>query len=87
MLDTVRRAQALSGVDKVHAVVGGFHLVRPRTEDDARRTAAEFVKLDSTYIIPMHCTGEVFIAEATRLMPSKMFRSYVGTQLVFDAKA
>ncbi len=87
VLNAVRQAQVLSGVDKVHAVVGGFHLVRPRTEEDARRTAAEFVKLDPTYIIPMHCTGEAFIAEATRLMPAKMIRPYVGTQLVFDAKA
>jgi 7,8-dihydropterin-6-yl-methyl-4-(beta-D-ribofuranosyl)aminobenzene 5'-phosphate synthase len=87
VLNAVRQAQVLSGVDKVHAVVGGFHLVRPRTEDEARRTAAEFVKLDPTYIIPMHCTGEVFIAEATRLMPAKVIRPYVGTQLVFDARA
>jgi len=87
VLNAVRRAQALSGVDKIHAVVGGFHLVRPRTDEDARRTAAEFVKLDPTYIIPMHCTGEVFIAEATRLMRAKVIRPYVGTQLVFDAKA
>ena len=86
VLNAVRQAQLLSGVDKVHAVVGGFHLVRPRTEDEARRTAAEFAKIDPTYIVPMHCTGEVFIAEATRLMPSKVIRPYVGTQLVFEAK-
>lgn len=58
-----------------------------RTEEEARRTAAEFVKLDPTYIIAMHCTGEVFIAEATRLMPAKMIWPCVGTQLVFGAKA
>lgn len=87
VLNAVRQAQVLSGVEKVHAVVGGFHLVRPRTEDEARRTAAEFVRIDPTYIVPMHCTGEVFIAEATRLMPTKVVRPYVGTQLVFDAGA
>jgi len=87
VLNAIRQAQALSGVEKVHAVVGGFHLVRPRTEDEARRTAAEFVKIDPTYIIPMHCTGEVFIAEAIRLMPDKVIRPYVGNQLVFDGKA
>jgi 7,8-dihydropterin-6-yl-methyl-4-(beta-D-ribofuranosyl)aminobenzene 5'-phosphate synthase len=87
VLNAVRQAQRLSGVDKVHAVVGGFHLVRPRTEDEARRTAAEFVKIDPTYIVPMHCTGEVFIAEATRLMPDKVIRPYVGTKLVFAGKA
>ena len=81
----MRRAQAVSGIDKVHAVIGGFHLVRPRTEDEARRTVAEFALIDPRYIIPMHCTGEVFIAEALRLMPKKVVRSYVGSRFVFGA--
>jgi hypothetical protein len=35
----------------------------------------------------MHCTGEVFIAEALRSMPEKIVRSYVGTKFVFDPNA
>jgi 7,8-dihydropterin-6-yl-methyl-4-(beta-D-ribofuranosyl)aminobenzene 5'-phosphate synthase len=85
VLNSVRRAQAISGVQKVHTVVGGFHLVRPRTEDEARRTVAEFVKIDPTYIVPMHCTGEVFIAEALRVMPGKIIRPYVGNRFTFAA--
>jgi 7,8-dihydropterin-6-yl-methyl-4-(beta-D-ribofuranosyl)aminobenzene 5'-phosphate synthase len=84
VLNSVRRAQAISGIQKVHAVVGGFHLVKPRTEDEARRTVAEFVKLDPKYIVPMHCTGEVFIGEALRVMPDKIIRPYVGNRLVFS---
>jgi 7,8-dihydropterin-6-yl-methyl-4-(beta-D-ribofuranosyl)aminobenzene 5'-phosphate synthase len=83
VINSVRRAQLVSGIDKVHAVIGGFHLVRPRTEEEARRTVAEFVRMDPTYIIPMHCTGEIFIAEALRLMPQKIVRPYVGTTFVF----
>jgi 7,8-dihydropterin-6-yl-methyl-4-(beta-D-ribofuranosyl)aminobenzene 5'-phosphate synthase len=83
VLNSVQRAQAISGVQKIHAVVGGFHLVKPRTEDEARRTVAEFVKIDPTYIVPMHCTGEVFIAEALRSMPGKVVRPYVGNRFTF----
>jgi 7,8-dihydropterin-6-yl-methyl-4-(beta-D-ribofuranosyl)aminobenzene 5'-phosphate synthase len=85
VLNSVRRAQAVSGIQKVHAVVGGFHLVKPRTEDEARRTVAEFAKIDPAYIVPMHCTGEVFIAEALRVMPDKIVRPYVGTRFTFAA--
>jgi len=84
VINSVRRAQAVSGIERVHAVVGGFHLVRPRTADEARRTVAEFARIDPAYIIPMHCTGEVFIAEAMRLMPQKIVRSYVGSTFVFS---
>jgi 7,8-dihydropterin-6-yl-methyl-4-(beta-D-ribofuranosyl)aminobenzene 5'-phosphate synthase len=83
IINSVRRAQAVSGVQKVHAVIGGFHLVRPRTEDEARSTVAEFALIDPTYLIPLHCTGEVFIAEALRLMPQKVVRSYVGSKFQF----
>jgi 7,8-dihydropterin-6-yl-methyl-4-(beta-D-ribofuranosyl)aminobenzene 5'-phosphate synthase len=85
VLNSVKRAQAISGIQKVHAVIGGFHLVRPRTEDEARRTVAEFIKIDPTYIIPMHCTGEVFIAEALRIMANKVVRPYVGNRFTFEA--
>jgi 7,8-dihydropterin-6-yl-methyl-4-(beta-D-ribofuranosyl)aminobenzene 5'-phosphate synthase len=85
VLNSVKRAQAISGIRKVHAVVGGFHLVKPRTEDEARRTVAEFAKIDPTYIVPMHCTGEVFITEALRVMPDKIVRPYVGTRFTFAA--
>jgi 7,8-dihydropterin-6-yl-methyl-4-(beta-D-ribofuranosyl)aminobenzene 5'-phosphate synthase len=79
----VRQAQRVSGVDRVHAVVGGFHLVRPRTEAEAKQTVAELAAIDPTYVVPMHCTGDVFIQEAMRVMPAKVVRPYVGTELVF----
>ena len=72
VINSVRRAQAVSGISKVHAVIGGFHLVRPRSAEDARRTVAEFAVIDPTFIVPMHCTGEIFTAEALRLFPEKV---------------
>ncbi|MES2291462.1 MAG: MBL fold metallo-hydrolase [Pseudomonadota bacterium] len=85
VINTVRQAQHVSGVERVHAVVGGFHLVRPRTEAEAIRTVAEFAAIDPAYVVPMHCTGDVFIQEAMRVMPQKIIRPYVGTELVFAA--
>jgi 7,8-dihydropterin-6-yl-methyl-4-(beta-D-ribofuranosyl)aminobenzene 5'-phosphate synthase len=85
VINAVRQAQAISGIDKVHAVIGGFHLVRPRTEEEALRTAAELRDMNPAWIVPMHCTGEIFIAEALRLMPGKVVRPYVGTEFIFDA--
>ncbi len=82
VLNSVRRAQAISGISKVHMVIGGFHLVRPRTEEEARQTVATFKVIAPDYIVPMHCTGEVFIEEALRQMPGKVIRPYVGTRFV-----
>jgi 7,8-dihydropterin-6-yl-methyl-4-(beta-D-ribofuranosyl)aminobenzene 5'-phosphate synthase len=82
VLNSVRRAQAISGMSNVHMVIGGFHLVRPRTEEEARQTVAAFKVIDPDYIVPMHCTGEVFIEEALREMPLKVIRPYVGTRFL-----
>lgn len=83
ILNAVRRAREVSGIDHVHAVIGGFHLVWPRTEQDAVRTVDELQDIDPDYIIPMHCSGEAFIAEALRRMPGKVIRPYVGSRFVF----
>ncbi|MCY7397757.1 MAG: MBL fold metallo-hydrolase [Sphingomonas bacterium] len=85
VINSVRRAQQVSGIERVHAVIGGFHLVRPRTDEEARWTVAEFARIAPSFIIPMHCTGESFIAEASRLMPDKVIRSYVGSTFDFAA--
>lgn len=85
VINSIHNAQAVSGIAKVHAVIGGFHLVRPRTPAEALRTVTELAALDPAYVIPMHCTGETFIAEALRVMPQKVIRPYVGSTFTFAA--
>ncbi|SEA94566.1 MBL fold metallo-hydrolase [Rubrimonas cliftonensis] len=84
IVNTVKRAMAVSGVRKVHAVLGGFHLA-PHDEAYVRKTIDELVALDVDHIIPMHCTGEMFYEILKAELPSKLIRSYTGTKLVFGA--
>lgn len=85
VLNSVKKARAVSGVSKVHAVIGGFHLVNPRTAAEAADTAADMEDIDPAWIIPMHCTGEVFTAEVERRMPGRVLRPYVGNRFTFSA--
>lgn len=85
IINTVQRAQAVSGVTKVHAIVGGFHLVPPQTRDQAFETVRLMQALNPDYIIPGHCTGETFIAAAQAAMPDKVVRSIVGTRYRFGS--
>jgi 7,8-dihydropterin-6-yl-methyl-4-(beta-D-ribofuranosyl)aminobenzene 5'-phosphate synthase len=84
VVNTIKQAQAASGVTKVHAVIGGFHLA-PYTENYVRQTIAALQELDVDYIIPLHCSGEVFYEIAKAEIPSKLLRSYTGTRFVFDS--
>lgn len=82
VVNAVKQAQAASGVRKVHAVIGGFHLA-PYEEAYVRQTIRELREIDPDYVIPLHCTGEPFYEIARAEMPAKLLRSYTGTRFVF----
>jgi 7,8-dihydropterin-6-yl-methyl-4-(beta-D-ribofuranosyl)aminobenzene 5'-phosphate synthase len=86
VVNTIKQAQAASGVAKVHAVIGGFHLA-PYAEDYVRQTIAALKEMDVDYVIPLHCSGEVFYELAKSQMPTKLLRSYTGTRFVFEGHA
>ena len=75
----------MSGVDKVHAVVGGFHIVPPLGDDYIRQTIAAFQEIDLDHLIPGHCTGDRFYDLAREAMGDKVVHSAVGTRFIFGA--
>jgi len=84
VINAIKQAQAASGVNKVHAVIGGFHLA-PYKEDYVRDTITALKGIDIDYVIPLHCTGEPFYEIAKAEIPNKLLRSYTGTRFVFAA--
>jgi 7,8-dihydropterin-6-yl-methyl-4-(beta-D-ribofuranosyl)aminobenzene 5'-phosphate synthase len=84
VVNAIKQAQAASGIKKVHAVIGGFHLA-PYKDDYVQETVAALKEIDVDYVIPLHCTGEPFYEMAKAQMPGKLLRSYTGTRLVFSA--
>ena len=85
IINTIRQAQAASGVQKVHAVIGGFHLVPPLNDDYFRQVIAALKEINPDYLMPAHCVGEPFYDMARQEMPGKVFQSNVGTRYTFIA--
>jgi len=86
VVNAIRQVQTISGVEKVHAVIGGFHLA-PYPVDYVRRTVAALKEIGPDYIIPLHCSGEPFYEIAKAEMPDRVVRAYTGTRLVFAGSA
>jgi 7,8-dihydropterin-6-yl-methyl-4-(beta-D-ribofuranosyl)aminobenzene 5'-phosphate synthase len=82
VVNSVKRAIDISGIEKVHAVVGGVHLA-PHKEDYVRETVAKLKELNPDCVIPMHCSGELFIDIVQEEMPGKFIRSYTGSRYIF----
>ena len=84
MINAIKQAQATSGINKLHAVIGGFHLA-PYKEDYVRDTVKAIKDMDIDYVIPLHCTGEPFYEMAKTEIPNKLLSCYTGTRFVFNA--
>ena len=82
IVNSVRQAMEVSGVDKVHAIMGGFHL-GPAPADYLTQVVAEIGKLNPDVLIPMHCSGLNFTQEAQRQMPGKVLTTTTGTRITF----
>jgi 7,8-dihydropterin-6-yl-methyl-4-(beta-D-ribofuranosyl)aminobenzene 5'-phosphate synthase len=85
VINTIRQAQVASGEQKVHAIIGGFHLVPPLTDDYFQQIVAALKDINPDYLMPAHCTGEPFYDMVRRDMPGKVFQSNVGTRYTFTA--
>jgi 7,8-dihydropterin-6-yl-methyl-4-(beta-D-ribofuranosyl)aminobenzene 5'-phosphate synthase len=57
IINSIRYAQKITGVQKIHAVIGGFHLSGPYFKEIIPQTVAAFQQINPAYIIPVHCTG------------------------------
>ncbi len=82
LINTIRTAMAVSNVDKLHAVVGGFHL-GPAPLDYIDHTVDELETLNPDVVVPMHCSGTNFIAAMGRRMPDRLVTSNVGSSFTF----
>jgi 7,8-dihydropterin-6-yl-methyl-4-(beta-D-ribofuranosyl)aminobenzene 5'-phosphate synthase len=83
IINTVRHAREVTGIEKVHAVMGGFHLSGPLFEGIVNPTIEELKKIGPDYIVPTHCTGRKAVMAIERAMPENFILNMSGTRLTF----
>lgn len=83
IINTVNYAGKVTGIDTIHAVMGGFHLSGPLFETIIDRTAEELQNIHPGYVIPAHCTGRKAIMAIERKMPEQFILNMSGTKLTF----
>jgi 7,8-dihydropterin-6-yl-methyl-4-(beta-D-ribofuranosyl)aminobenzene 5'-phosphate synthase len=82
ILNSVEYARSLSGVDKVWAILGGFHLVSA-DEDEIQRTVDAVKALNPALIAPSHCSGFDAIRQFAHQIPDQFVLGAVGTKYLF----
>lgn len=85
IINTILYSKEISGVDRVFAVMGGFHLTGPEMVSAIDPTVQRLKEINPTYIIPTHCTGRDAVLRIEREMPDKFLLNMSGTKLIFKA--
>lgn len=83
IINTLEQARRVTGVEQVHAVIGGFHLNGPAFEPIIGRTVEEIQRLAPRYVVPAHCTGDKAVRAFEQSMPEAYLRNLSGTRLTF----
>ncbi len=86
IVNTVTYAREATGVDRVLAVMGGFHLTGAEFEPIIEKTVDALKQINPRYIVPAHCTGRKASMHIEREMPERFLLNMSGTKMVFAAR-
>jgi len=79
-LDAIARR---CGAEKIHALLGGMHLLRA-TPQRLEATADAFERYDIDLIAPCHCTGIAAVTYLRNRLPRQCVRCAVGSRFSFE---
>jgi 7,8-dihydropterin-6-yl-methyl-4-(beta-D-ribofuranosyl)aminobenzene 5'-phosphate synthase len=82
IVNIVRYAQRLTGITRVRAVIGGFHLGGPLFEPLIDPTVEALGELDPGVVLPAHCTGLTAVRAIADRLGDRFVQNAVGSTLV-----
>lgn len=78
IINTVRYARELTGVDRVTAIIGGFHLTGDHAEHAIAGTVAALKEMQPELLVPSHCTGWRGRMALAQAFPSAFVPNIIG---------
>lgn len=82
IVNIVRHAQALTGEDRVHAIIGGFHLAGPVFEPIIPATVEALAAFAPSMVVPAHCTGFPAVRALADALPGAFTLNSAGTRFL-----
>ena len=82
IINTIIHAQKITGTDRFHAVLGGFHLISAET-NRIQATVNELQKLDPEFVGPCHCTGRKAIKKIDEEFADRYHPLHSGDRIEF----
>jgi len=86
IVNTVKYAQQVTGVQTVFAVMGGFHLSGADFDGLISPTIEGLKEINPHYIIPTHCTGREAVIHIEKELPDAFLLNMSGTKMTFSSQ-
>jgi len=83
IINTALYAQEIAGLNKMHAIVGGFHLAGKEFEWRIDQTVRGLKLINPSILAPSHCTGWKAVFKFARAMPEAVVWNSVGNLCKF----
>jgi 7,8-dihydropterin-6-yl-methyl-4-(beta-D-ribofuranosyl)aminobenzene 5'-phosphate synthase len=84
IVNTMLYVREITGIAKVHAIIGGFHLAGKDCEERIGRTVQALKQLKPEVVVPMHCTGWRGAFAIANAMPEAFIWNSVGNLYTFN---
>jgi 7,8-dihydropterin-6-yl-methyl-4-(beta-D-ribofuranosyl)aminobenzene 5'-phosphate synthase len=85
IVNVLRYVRKLTGEERLHAVIGGFHLSGPLFERIIAPTCAALADFAPDHLVPSHCTGWRATHALAAAYPDAFIQNSVGTRFAFTA--
>lgn len=82
IVNIVKHARKITGMEKIHAILGGFHLVNAQASL-VDRYMEDIKGFAPDYVIPTHCTGFETVMRFANEMPGQFLLNTAGTKYSF----
>ena len=79
VINIIKHAQEISGIDKIHAVIGGLHI---SGIEEGIKVAESLRKLGVKLVSPCHCTGAKAKIGIVKILEKEFVRNGVGKVIV-----
>ena len=85
IINTLLYARKITGIQRIYAVFGGFHLSGTVFEPIIEDTLRELKQMDPAVLVPMHCTGWKALHRFEEEFPQSFVLNSVGTKFTLTS--
>ena len=84
LINTLHHVRRLSGGSRIHAVLGGFHLLEA-SASRVEQTTGALAELGLDLVVPCHCTGGRAVEQLRHVLGGRVHLGSAGSTCTFDA--